>query len=194
MNLREKNAVLSFTPEDQKLINLDQMLERHKEIIVAAQSNQALLEHSIQFAMRSLGKKNPYLQGIKLWKKGEVAEERMGRVRSLIKQMVRDWSSEGAEERATCYDRVIRAVEERFPDHEKRHDVHILVPGVGLARLAWEYMNRGFSVVANEHDLSMIAVANFMLNSKLKINEISIFPFITERLNCWSFKDRMREI
>uniref|UniRef100_A0AC34RGD4 Carnosine N-methyltransferase n=1 Tax=Panagrolaimus sp. JU765 TaxID=591449 RepID=A0AC34RGD4_9BILA len=101
MNLREKNAVLSFTPEDQKLINLDQMLERHKEIIVAAQSNQA-------------------------------------------------------------------AVEERFPDHEKRHDVHILVPGVGLARLAWEYMNRGYSVVANEHDLSMIAVANFMLNSKLK--------------------------
>ncbi|KAE9546145.1 hypothetical protein FO519_010643, partial [Halicephalobus sp. NKZ332] len=108
--------------------------------------------------------------------------------------MVRDWSEEGLEERNSCYSRVIKGLEERFPEKEERHDVSVLVPGAGLARLAWEFMNKGFSTVANEYDLSMISVANFMLNGKLKEKEISIFPYISERLNCWTFEDRLREI
>ena len=144
--------------------------------------------------MRSLGPNNPILLGSKLYTKIEVPEDRMSKVRSLIKQLVRDWSEEGLEERNSCYSRVIRGLEERYPDKEQRHDVHVLVPGAGLARLAWEFMNRGFSTVANEYDLSVISVANFMLNGKLKEKEVSIFPYISERLNCWKFEDRLKEI
>ena len=93
----------------------------------------------------------------------------MSKVRSLLKQMIRDWSSEGAAERESCYSRVIRGLEERFPQNSNRHDIRILIPGAGLSRLAWEISRLGFSTLANEFDFSMIVMANYLLNSKLKV-------------------------
>lgn len=39
----------------------------------------------------------------------------MDKVKTTIKQFVRDWSEAGRTERAACYDPVIVAVEKRFP-------------------------------------------------------------------------------
>ena len=39
----------------------------------------------------------------------------MDKVKTTLKQFVRDWSEAGQEERETCYDPVIREIESRFP-------------------------------------------------------------------------------
>ena len=62
--------------------------------------------------------------------------EDMDKVQSTIKQIVRDWSCAGAEERAKCYDPLLAALDSLHP--ENTHLVKVLVPGSGLGRLAWE--------------------------------------------------------
>jgi len=39
----------------------------------------------------------------------------MDKVKSTIKQFVRDWSEEGKEERNACYQPIISEILERFP-------------------------------------------------------------------------------
>ena len=39
----------------------------------------------------------------------------MDKVRSTLKQFVRDWSSEGQAERQACYSPVLKEIQERFP-------------------------------------------------------------------------------
>lgn len=39
----------------------------------------------------------------------------MDRVKTTLKQFVRDWSESGRSERAACYDPVIREIRRRFP-------------------------------------------------------------------------------
>ena len=42
----------------------------------------------------------------------------MDKVRSTLKQFVRDWSAEGAKERRQCYLPVIKEIMDRFPVSE----------------------------------------------------------------------------
>ena len=72
----------------------------------------------------------------------------MDKVQSTIKQIVRDWSSAGAEERAKCYDPLLAALDSLHPDN--RHLVKVLVPGSGLGRLAWEIASRGYECQGTE--------------------------------------------
>ena len=86
----------------------------------------------------------------------------MDRVQSTIKQIVRDWSSAGAEERAKCYDPLLVALDSLHPDN--RHLVKVLVPGSGLARLAWEIASRGYECQGTEFSLYMLFASNFLQN------------------------------
>jgi carnosine N-methyltransferase len=42
----------------------------------------------------------------------------MEKVRTTLKQVVRDWSDEGHAERNACYQPVIDEIARRFPQHE----------------------------------------------------------------------------
>ena len=44
-----------------------------------------------------------------------IAEERMGKVRSTLRQFARDWSEEGAAERDQCYGAIIKEIEALYP-------------------------------------------------------------------------------
>ena len=55
-----------------------------------------------------------------------VSDRDQDRVRTVLKQMVRDWSQEGAEERKLAYDPIIEAVVSRVPRNRR-----VLVPGSG---------------------------------------------------------------
>lgn len=46
----------------------------------------------------------------------------------------------------------------------KPSDVHILVPGAGLGRLAFEIAKRGYTCQGNEFSLFMLFASNFVLN------------------------------
>lgn len=43
----------------------------------------------------------------------------MEKVQSTLKQIVRDWSKDGEEERAACYDPIIQEIEANFPADER---------------------------------------------------------------------------
>uniref|UniRef100_A0A8V5GEX3 Carnosine N-methyltransferase n=1 Tax=Melopsittacus undulatus TaxID=13146 RepID=A0A8V5GEX3_MELUD len=73
----------------------------------------------------------------------------MDKLKSTLKQFVRDWSEEGKPERESCYQPIIRIFSK----------VNILVHGAGLGRLAWEIWS-----------LFMLFSSNFVLNRCSEIN------------------------
>lgn len=48
----------------------------------------------------------------------------MEKVQSTLKQIVRDWSKDGEEERAACYLPIIEEIEAHFPPDQK-YDFHM---------------------------------------------------------------------
>ncbi|CAO0797333.1 unnamed protein product [Mucor circinelloides] len=75
----------------------------------------------------------------------------MDKVRSTLKQFVRDWAKEGECERKVTYDPIIQELNEIYKDlpmHD-RGAVRVLVPGAGLGRLAFDIAKAGFSCQGN---------------------------------------------
>jgi carnosine N-methyltransferase len=74
-----------------------------------------------------------------------VGSEEISRVREAMKHFVRDWSQEGEKEREVIFTPVLQAVRRWMSQEcggaEGGRDV--LVPGCGLARLAWEVNRLG---------------------------------------------------
>lgn len=68
------------------------------------------------------------------------------KVRSTLRQLVRDWSILGSAEREACYSPILDRLEEfaasTCQNGSQKRDIKILVPGSGLGRLVWEIANR----------------------------------------------------
>lgn len=75
----------------------------------------------------------------------------------------------GAKERNISFDLVKSALRTKFSDVSKRASVRILIPGAGLARLGWDLVHEGFSVVCYEFSYQMLLVSNFMLNHTFQV-------------------------
>lgn len=58
----------------------------------------------------------------------------------MLKNAVRDWSKEGAAERAQSYGRICTEIERWLP----KGDRQILVPGCGLGRLPYMLAKMGY--------------------------------------------------
>ncbi|PVV04507.1 hypothetical protein BB560_000991 [Smittium megazygosporum] len=80
------------------------------------------------------------------------------RLESAIHMVVRDWSSEGAEERKLTYSPVLHVLESFFHSIKKedRFQIKVLVPGAGLARLAYEIAILNFWTQGNEFSFMMV--------------------------------------
>eukprot|EP00914_Ancora_sagittata_P031544 GHVO01063896.1.p1 GENE.GHVO01063896.1~~GHVO01063896.1.p1 ORF type:complete len:232 (+),score=38.56 GHVO01063896.1:20-715(+) len=70
------------------------------------------------------------------------------KVRTTLRQFVRDWSLQGKPERDIAYGLIIAALEEIFPLEEFKREYgrvpRVLCPGSGLGRLPFEVARRGF--------------------------------------------------
>ncbi|CAG2120322.1 unnamed protein product, partial [Medioppia subpectinata] len=86
------------------------------------------------------------------------------KVNSVFKQLVREWTDVGANERKTCFEPILNSIEEHFGECGDRSGVQVLVPGAGLGRLPYEIARRGFSCQGNEYSLFMLFTSNFLLN------------------------------
>ncbi|XP_054162558.1 carnosine N-methyltransferase-like [Oppia nitens] len=86
------------------------------------------------------------------------------KVNSVFKQLVREWTDEGYNERRTCFEPILNEIEEYFNYNDDRSSVHVLVPGAGLGRLPFEIAKRGFTCQGNEYSLFMLITSNFILN------------------------------
>lgn len=65
----------------------------------------------------------------------------LARVRESLKHFVRDWSSQGSEERKRIFDPILNVLSQIDPI--ERPSKRVLVPGSGLGRLAWEISEIG---------------------------------------------------
>ena len=98
------------------------------------------------------------------WQEGVASPSADARIAvPLLVQAVRDWSAEGAPERAACYAPVVAALREHVTATQPR----ILVPGSALGRLAFDVAASfaGSEVVCVEPDVhSQLAASNLMLS------------------------------
>jgi len=121
------------------------------------------------------------------------------KLRSTLKQIVRDWSEEvtilfleppisytsfvflqGKVERDACYEPIKEALTRHFANtpEEDRRNVQVLVPGTGLGRLSYEVARLGFTCQGNEFSHYMLLVSHFVLNRTRTINQYAIYPYI----------------
>jgi carnosine N-methyltransferase len=101
------------------------------------------------------------------------------KARSTIRQLFRDWSAEGAAEREACYGPVLEQLESEFgslSDQEKA-EVHVLVPGAGLARLMVEIVKAGYRAEGNEISYHQLMASSFVLNGLAESQQLSLYPF-----------------
>ncbi|PIL29128.1 hypothetical protein GSI_09176 [Ganoderma sinense ZZ0214-1] len=107
-------------------------------------------------------------------------EHDMDKLRSTIKQLVRDWSIQGKAERDVCYEPMKEALIQHFSDIplEERRNFRVLVPGAGLGRLAWDVASLGFACQGNEFSHYMLLASFYILNRTDEINKHTIYPYI----------------
>lgn len=100
------------------------------------------------------------------------------KVRLVLLQMVREWSTDGAAERQASIDRIVMCLELRFPDVEARQHIRVLVPGAGLGRLVVDLVLRGFRTQGNEFSYHMLLALSYILNHLDKNAPAAIHPFV----------------
>ncbi|KAI0311418.1 N2227-like protein-domain-containing protein [Amylostereum chailletii] len=104
----------------------------------------------------------------------------MDKLRSTLKQFVRDWSVEGLEEREASYKPVKDALVAHFASTplDERHKLRVLVPGAGLGRLAFDVAKLGFTCQGNEFSQYMLLSSYFILNRTERVDEHTIYPYV----------------
>lgn len=116
------------------------------------------------------------------------------KVRSTLKQLIRDWSSSGSTERTHAYGPILNAIESLYSSIPipSRASIKILTPGCGLGRLPWEIAMRGYSSQGNEFSFFMLIVSNYILNRTTSINQHTIYPWIHNISNWKSSKQLLQ--
>ncbi|KAK0059626.1 UPF0586 protein [Biomphalaria pfeifferi] len=117
--------------------------------------------------------------------------EEMDKVKTTLKQIMRDWSEDGRAEREACYQPVMHAVLTRLGSR-KPSEVKILVPGAGLGRLVFEFARLGYSCQGNEWSLHMLLASNFILNRCQERNSLVLYPWVHQYTNNLATKDQTR--
>ncbi|RMC17972.1 hypothetical protein DUI87_04846 [Hirundo rustica rustica] len=177
---------------------LPQFLPHLDKIRKCIDHNQEILQTIVNdcvhmFEIRNMEKMDPFFRG-----SGKITPAStfdMDKLKSTLKQFVRDWSEEGKSERDSCYQPIISEIIKNFP--KERWDfskVNILVPGAGLGRLAWEIAMLGYACQGNEWSLFMLFSSNFVLNRCSQINSCKLYPWIHQFSNNRRSADQIRPI
>ncbi|KJK83992.1 hypothetical protein H634G_00355 [Metarhizium anisopliae BRIP 53293] len=100
-------------------------------------------------------------------------------VSQSLKHVVRDWASEGLNERNATFACLAGTLRRLFPDRNLlKEDVRILLPGAGLGRLAHDISQLGgFEVTVNEWSMYMNAVYRFIEAQNTPLSQ-SVHPFV----------------
>ncbi|KAL3110092.1 hypothetical protein niasHT_015695 [Heterodera trifolii] len=188
---KQANAILKLSEEDRKMLIVPS-LDHFRKVRECVAENQRLFNMMAECGAHMLG--GTIQQAFEITQLRPASEHYMTKVKSVLKQIVRDWSAEGVDERASCYQKVKEEMVKQFPDPNSRHAVKILVTGAGLARLAWELLGLGFSVTGNEFSIFMLLASNFILNTCRKCHEFTIYPWALDFSNAWSWQDQLRPV
>ncbi|GAA5857102.1 hypothetical protein JCM9279_001783 [Rhodotorula babjevae] len=113
------------------------------------------------------------------------------RLRSTLRQCVRDWSADGKPERDATYTPILAALDAAYAGlgPSDKAQIKVLVPGAGLGRLAWEIVRAGYSCQANEFSLYMLIASHFILNHTAAPNAHALHPYLHSLSNVRSRAD-----
>ena len=107
------------------------------------------------------------------------AERNISKVRSTLKQFVREWSVEGAIERRICFERILQGLRTWLPLDGS--PLFVLCPGSGLGRLPYEICRAGYDCQGNEFSYHMLLGAHYVLNTLQQ--KCVIYPYILNNSN-----------
>ncbi|KAL5581630.1 hypothetical protein UlMin_014072 [Ulmus minor] len=116
------------------------------------------------------------------------------KVRCIIRNIVRDWATEGQKERDQCYKPILEELDALFPNRSEERPPACLVPGAGLGRLALEISSLGFISQGNEFSYYMMICSSFILNNTQTAGEWTIYPWIHSNCNSLSDSDQLRPV
>jgi carnosine N-methyltransferase len=124
------------------------------------------------------------------------AERNISKVRSTLKQFVREWSKEGQGERDSTFKVLIDAMKRHLPPtQEGEKNPFVVCPGSGLGRLPYELAKAGYDAQGNEFSYHMILGSHFILNSgHLAVDSVVIFPYCLNTAHSLSEKSRLRPV
>lgn len=100
------------------------------------------------------------------------------KVRSVLRQFVRDWAAEGHEERLASYGPMLDALLRRMPPWSRGKQAAVLCPGCGLARLPFELAWYGYYAQGNEFSYHMLLGSHFIFNRCREAESSVIFPYV----------------
>ncbi|CAL1277179.1 unnamed protein product [Larinioides sclopetarius] len=119
----------------------------------------------------------------------------MEKVQSIFKQLYREWSVEGKDERDASFKPILDEIALRYPeDKVDKPNIQILVPGAGLGRLPYEIARRGYSCQGNEFSLFMLFASNFVLNKCQGVDIFKIYPWVHQYYNNLKSYDQVQMV
>lgn len=113
------------------------------------------------------------------------------KVMSILRQLTREWSSEGQQERLKSFQMIEDALVSEFPDPV---GVSVLVPGCGLGRLPFDLSRQGFQALGSEVSAHMLLASYVILNMSTGENCWQICPWIHSLSNCRTMQDSVRTV
>ncbi|MCJ1231237.1 hypothetical protein MMC12_007914 [Toensbergia leucococca] len=168
------------------LSNLDQVDD-------AIDANADIASEILETALRSFGlKHNPTDPSLE-WH-GSATPSDMDKARTTIRQLYRDWSAEGAEERRTCYGPVLTDLSHEFKSVRDKATVKVLLPGAGLGRLAFEFCKLGYAVEGNEISCHQLLASSWILNDTQRAEQFDLYPFALAFSNHVTRDDQLKVV
>ncbi|KAI8073723.1 N2227-domain-containing protein, partial [Thamnidium elegans] len=166
-------------------------LEKINRVDQCIEENMIMLGNIVKNASDFLGN-----QSVMMSEPPIVPAADMDKVKSTLRQFVRDWSKEGECERKVTYSPIINELNEIYKDvsYEDRGAIRVLVPGAGLGRLAFDIAKSGFSCQGNEFSYYMLFASHFVLNRMKTQNEYNIYPFLNSFSNIKSDEKQLTAI
>jgi len=135
------------------------------------------------------------------------SQDSMDKVNAVLRSIARDWSKEGAQERSSSYLIILDALKRYLPIGigqlpqsslvqlpTMTKPPRILVPGLGLARLALEIYALGYEVQGNEFSLHMLLASDFILNGCSVNTPYAISPYLDSNRNVCRTDDPIRKL
>ncbi|KAF9188364.1 hypothetical protein BGZ51_006972 [Haplosporangium sp. Z 767] len=159
----------------ERMEKIDEAIEANYEIIkIICEDQQIFVNDDRPMATLDMNDRTKNAAALR------VREQDMEKVQGTIKQFVRDWSEGGKPEREAIYHPMVQELKDRFASVpvEQRGGIHVLVPGSGLGRLAFDIAHEGFSSQGNEFSYYMLLASNFILNKTTQMNQFKIYPYI----------------
>jgi carnosine N-methyltransferase len=116
---------------------------------------------------------------------------------STIRQLYRDWSADGLQERKPCYDYALKQLRATFgcpsASSSPPPPPKILVPGAGLGRLVYEICRAGFDVEGNEISYHQLLTSSWVLNHAGP-NPHAVYPFASSFTSLCSRQQQLRKV